>query len=119
MALLSSTQALTSSRQRALYWLRKESFLRLHFQTHQEQGMILPSNCIIKSRKLICQPWSILDFGVPLISRDVEWKKVHSSFSCYYCGKKIQSFLSNQTKTNTSIRPVKIAYVYQSASLIA
>jgi hypothetical protein len=32
---------------------------------------------------------------------------------------KIQSFLSNQTKTNTSIRPVKITYVYQSAFLIA
>jgi hypothetical protein len=27
---------------------------------------------------------------------------------------KIQSFLSNQTKTNTSIRLVKITYVYQS-----
>nr|AND50646.1 ribosomal protein S3 [Sphagnum balticum] len=119
MALPSSARALTSSHQRALYWLRKESFLRLRFQTHQEQGMILPSNCIIKSRKLICQPWSILDFGAPLILRDAEWRKVHSSFSRYYYWKKIQSFLSNQTKTNTSIRPVKIASVYQSASLIA
>jgi hypothetical protein len=93
MALLSSTWALTSSHQRALYWLRKESLLRLRFQTHQEQGMILPSNCIIKSKKLICQPWSILDFGAPLILRDVEWRKVHSSFSRYYYRKKIQSFL--------------------------
>jgi hypothetical protein len=56
MAFPSFAWALTSSHQRAFYWLRKESFLRLHFQTHQEQGMILPSNCIIKRRKLICQP---------------------------------------------------------------
>ncbi len=108
MALPSSARALTSSHQRAIYWLRKESFLRLCFQTHQEQGMILPSNGIIKSRKLICQPWSILDFGAPLILRDVEWKKIHFSFSRYYYWKKIQSFLSKQTKTNTSIRLVKI-----------
>lgn len=32
---------------------------------------------------------------------------------------KMQLFLSNQTKTNILIRPVKIASVYQSASLIA
>ncbi len=68
---------------------------------------------------MICQPWSILDFGAPLILRDVEWRKVHSSFNHYYYWKKIQSFIKNQTKTNTSIRLVKIAYVYQSAFLIA
>jgi small subunit ribosomal protein S3 len=39
--------------------------------------------------------------------------------SRYYYWKKMQFFLSNQTKTNTLIRPVKIASVYQSASLIA
>jgi len=32
MTLLSSSQALTSSHQRALYWLRKENFLRLCFK---------------------------------------------------------------------------------------
>jgi len=41
MALPSFARALMSSHQRALYWLRKESFLKLRFQTHQEQGMIL------------------------------------------------------------------------------
>jgi len=40
-------------------------------------------------------------------------------FSHYYYWKKIQSFLSNQTKINISIRPVKIVFVYQSASLLA
>ncbi len=85
MVLPSSTQA----HQKAFYWLHKESFLRLCFQTHQEQGMILPSNCIIKSRKLICQPWSILDFGAPLILRDLKWTKVHPSFNRYYYWKKI------------------------------
>ncbi len=35
------------------------------------------------------QPWSILDFGAPLILRDAEWRKVHSSFSHYYYWKKI------------------------------
>jgi hypothetical protein len=89
MALLSYARTLTSSHQRALYWLHKKNFLRLRFQTHQEQGMILPSNCIIKSMKLICQPWSILDFGAPLILRDAKWRKVHSSFSHYYYWKKI------------------------------
>jgi hypothetical protein len=34
-------------------------------------------------------------------------------------GTKIQSFLSNQTKINTPIRPIKMAYIYQSASLIS
>jgi hypothetical protein len=34
-------------------------------------------------------------------------------------GKRYNLFLSNQTKTNISIWPVKIASVYQSASLIA
>jgi hypothetical protein len=108
-----------SSHQKAFYWLWKESFLRLHFQTHQEQAMILPSNCIIKNRELICQPWSILDFGAPLILKDFEWRKVHSLFNCYYYWKKIQFFLSNQTKTNTPIRPIKMALVYQNAFLIS
>jgi hypothetical protein len=64
--------------------LHKESFLKLLFQTHQEQGMILSSNCIIKNKELICQPWFILDFGAPLILGDVEWRKVHLSFNHYY-----------------------------------
>jgi ribosomal protein S3 len=59
-----------------------------------------------------------MDFGVPLILRDVERKKVHYSFNCYYYWKKIQSFLSNQTKANTSIRIVKITSIYQSVFLI-
>jgi hypothetical protein len=81
--------------------------------------MPLANNYIIKSTEPICQPWSILDFGAPLISRDAKWRKVHSLFSRYYYWKKIQFLLSNQTKNNTLIRPVKIASVYQSASLIA
>jgi hypothetical protein len=92
---------------------------RLHFQTHQKHDMILPNNYIIKNMELTCQPWFILDFNAPLIIRDVEWKKVHFLFSCYYYRKHIQSFLSNQTKTNTSIKLVKITSIYQSAFLIA
>jgi hypothetical protein len=84
MALSSSTRALTSSHQRAFYWLCKESFLRLCFETHQEQGMILPSNCIIKSRKLICQPWSTLDFDAPLISKDAKWGGMNNMWSPTY-----------------------------------
>jgi hypothetical protein len=41
--------------------------LKLHFQTCQEQGMILSSNCIIKNKELICQPWFLLDFGTPFL----------------------------------------------------
>jgi len=81
--------------------------------------MILPYNYIIKNMELICQPWFILDLNVPLIIRDFEWKKVHFLFSCYYYWKHIQSFLSNQTKTNTSIKLIKITSIYQSASPIA
>nr|AGN74234.1 ribosomal protein S3 [Tetraphis pellucida]AHI16033.1 ribosomal protein S3 [Tetraphis pellucida] len=117
-ALPSSARALTFSHQNALHWLRKQNLLRLRFQTHREQGMPLPSNCIIKSRESIRQPWSILDFGAPFSSRDAEWRP-KALFSRYYYWKKMQFFLSDQTKTNTLIRPVKIASVYQSASLIA
>jgi small subunit ribosomal protein S3 len=119
-ALPSSARALTFPHQNALHCLRKQSLLRLRFQTHREQGILRPSNCIIKSRaESLRQLWSILDFGAPFISRDAEWRKAHSLFSRYYYWKKMQFFLSNQTKTNTLIRPVKIASVYQSASLIA
>lgn len=119
MALPSSARALTFPHQNALHWLRKQSLLRLRFPTHQEQGRPLPSNCIIKSKESIRQPWSILDFGAPLVLRDAECRKAQFLFSRYYYRKKMQSFLSNQTNTNTSIRPVKIASVYQSASPIA
>ncbi len=68
--------------------------------------------------KQSCQPWFILDFGAPLILKDVEWRKVHSSFNCYYYWKKIKYFLSNKKKTNTSISPVKIASIYQCVFLI-
>nr|YP_009918921.1 ribosomal protein S3 [Chorisodontium aciphyllum]QMJ96186.1 ribosomal protein S3 [Chorisodontium aciphyllum] len=118
-ALPSFARALTFPHQNALHCLRKQSLLRLRFQIHREQGVPLANNYIIKSTEPIRQPWSILDFGAPLISRDAEWRKVHSLFSRYYYWKKMQFFLSNQTKTNTLIRPVKIASVYQSASLIA
>nr|YP_010576526.1 ribosomal protein S3 [Andreaea regularis]UZN44067.1 ribosomal protein S3 [Andreaea regularis] len=117
--LSSSARALTFPHQKALYCLRKHSLLRLRFQTHQKQGMPLPSNCITKSRESILQPWSILDFGASFTSRDAEWRKTHSLFSRYYYWKKMQFFLSDQTKTNILIRPVKIASVYQSASPIA
>jgi small subunit ribosomal protein S3 len=118
-ALPSFARARMFPHQNALHCLRKQSLLRLHFQIHREQGMPLANNYIIKSTEPIRQPWSILDFGAPFISRDAEWRKVHSLFSRYYYWKKMQFFLSNQTKTNTLIRPVKIASVYQSASLIA
>nr|YP_009047482.1 ribosomal protein S3 [Buxbaumia aphylla]AGN74273.1 ribosomal protein S3 [Buxbaumia aphylla]AHI16023.1 ribosomal protein S3 [Buxbaumia aphylla] len=119
--LTSSVRTLTFPYQNALHWLRKQSLSRLCFQTHQEQeGMPLYNNsCVIKSRELIRQSWSILDFGATFISRDAEWRKAHSLFSRYYYWKKMQVLLSDQTKTNTLIRPVKIASVYQSASLIA
>nr|AHI16022.1 ribosomal protein S3 [Bryum argenteum] len=118
-ALPSFVRALTFPHQNALHCLRKQSLLRLRFQIHREQGMPLANNYIIKNTEPIRQPGSILDFGAPFISKDAEWKKVHSLFSRYYYWKKMQFFLSNQTKTNTLIRPVKIASVYQSASLIA
>jgi small subunit ribosomal protein S3 len=118
-ALPSFARALTFPPQNALHCLRKQSLLRLRFQIHREQGVPLANNYIIRSTEPIRQPWSILDFGAPFISRDAEWRKVHSLFSRYYYWKKMQLFLSNQTKTNTLIRPVKIASVYQSASLIA
>nr|BDN79778.1 ribosomal protein S3 [Ditrichum rhynchostegium] len=118
-ALPSFARGLTFPHQKALHSLRKQSLLRLRFQIHREQGVPLANNYIIKSTEPIRQPWSILDFGAPFISRDAEWRKVHSLFSRYYYWKKMQFFLSNQTKTNTLIRPVKIASVYQSASLIA
>nr|BDZ75729.1 ribosomal protein S3 [Fissidens protonematicola] len=95
---------------------KKES---LTYMDKSAQGVPLVNNYIIKSTKPIRQPWSILNFGAPFILRDAEWKKVHSLFSRYYYWKKMQFFLSNQTKTNTLIRPVKIASIYQSASLIA
>lgn len=118
-ALPSFVRALTFPHQNALHCLRKQSLLRRRFQIHREQGMPLANNYIIKNTEPIRQPGSILDFGAPFISKDAEWKKVHSLFSRYYYWKKMQFFLSNQTKTNTLIRPVKIASVYQSASLIA
>jgi small subunit ribosomal protein S3 len=118
-ALPSFARALTFPHQNALHCLRKQSLLRLRFQLHCEQGVPLANNYMIESTEPIGQPWSILDFGAPFISRDAEWRKVHSLFSRYYYWKKMQFFLSNQTKTNTLIRPVKIASVYQSASLIA
>lgn len=118
-ALPGFARALTFPPQNALHCLRKQSLLRLRFQIHREQGVPLANNYIIRSTEPIRQPWSILDFGAPFISRDAEWRKVHSLFSRYYYWKKMQLFLSNQTKTNTLIRPVKIASVYQSASLIA
>jgi hypothetical protein len=92
---------------------------RVRFQTHKKHDMILPYNYIIKNMELICQPWFILDLNAPLIIRDFEWKKVHFLFNCYYYWKHIQSFLSNQTKTNTSIKLIKITSIYQSASPIA
>ena len=119
MALPSFARALTFPHQNALHCLRKQSLLRLCFQIHREQSMPLANNYIIKSTKPIRQPGSILDFSAPFISRDADWKKVHSLFTPYYYWKKMQFFLSNKTKTNTLIRPVKIASVYQSASLIA
>lgn len=118
-ALPSFARALTFPPQKALHSLRKQSLLRLRFQIHREQGILLANNYIVKSTEPSRQPWSILDFGAPFISRDTEWRKVHSLFSRYYYWKKMQLFLSNQTKTNTLIRPIKIASVYQSASLIA
>ena len=118
-ALPSFARALTFPPQNALHCLRKQNLLRLRFQIHREQGVPLANNYIIKSTEPIRQSWSILDFGAPFISRDAEWREVHFLFSRYYYWKKMQLFLSNQTKTNTLIRPVKIASVYQSASLIA
>nr|YP_009136125.1 ribosomal protein S3 [Bucklandiella orthotrichacea]AKC89376.1 ribosomal protein S3 [Bucklandiella orthotrichacea] len=118
-ALPSFARALTFPYQNALHCLRKQSLLRLCFQIHRKQNMPLANNYIIKSTEPIRQPWFILDFGAPFILRDAEWRKVNSLFSRYYYWKKMQFFLSNQTKTNTLIRPVKIASVYQSAFLIA
>lgn len=118
-ALPSFVRALTLPHQNGLHCLRKQSLLRLHFQIHREQDMPLANNYVIKNTEPIRQPGSILDFGAPFISRDAEWKKVNSLFSRYYYWKKMQFFLSNKTKTNALIRPVKIASVYQSASLIA
>ncbi len=63
---------------------------------------------------------SFIDFNIDL---NTFWKVLwlipfYRRFSHYYYWEKIQSFLSNETKTNTLIRPIKITYVYQSASLI-
>nr|YP_010261607.1 ribosomal protein S3 [Planicladium nitidulum]UIB40689.1 ribosomal protein S3 [Planicladium nitidulum] len=118
-ALPSFVRALTFPHQNALHCLRKQSLCWLRSRIHREQGVPLADNYMMKNTELIRQPWSILDFGAPFIPKDAEWRKVHSLFSRYYYWKKMQFFLSNQTKTNTLIRPVKIASVYQSASLIA
>jgi small subunit ribosomal protein S3 len=118
-ALPSFARAITFPPQNALHCLRKQSLLRLRFQIHREQGVPLANNYIIESTEPIRQPWSILDFGAPSILRNAEWRKVHTLFSRYYYWKKMQLFLSDQTRTNILIRPVKIASVYQSAYLIA
>ena len=61
-ALPSSARALTFPHQNALHCLRKQSLLRLRFQTHREQGILRPSNCIIKSRaESLRQLWSTND----------------------------------------------------------
>jgi hypothetical protein len=84
IALPSFAWALTYPLQNAFYCLCKQSLLRLRFQIHRKQGVPLANNFIIKSTEPIYQPWSILDFGALLISRDAKWKKVHSLFNHYY-----------------------------------
>nr|YP_010890601.1 ribosomal protein S3 [Lycopodium japonicum]WJK71460.1 ribosomal protein S3 [Lycopodium japonicum] len=75
-----------------------------------------------QSGESIRKPWSILDFGAPLLLRDAPrgkcWK-AQSLSSRYYYWKKMQSLLSDQTNTNTLVKPVKITCVYKSASSIA
>lgn len=59
-----------------------------------------------------------IDFNMDL---STFWKWLISfrrMFSHYYYWEKIQSFLSNQIKTNYLIRLVKITFIYQNASLI-
>lgn len=47
------------------------------------------------------------------------WRKAHSQFSRLYRCKKMQHFLYNQVKTITLIRPVEVANLYLSESVIA
>lgn len=75
------------------------------------------------SGESIRQPRSILDFGAPLFPRDAPRRgkcwKAPSLSSRYYYWKKMQSLLSDQTNTNTLVKPVKVTCVYKSASSIA
>nr|QIA59853.1 ribosomal protein S3 [Riccia cavernosa] len=72
-----------------------------------------------QSGESIRQPRSTLYFDAIIFLRYARFRKATSLSSRYYYLKKMQSLFSNQTKTNTLIQPVKIASVYQSASLIA
>nr|AHI16021.1 ribosomal protein S3 [Blasia pusilla]QIA59561.1 ribosomal protein S3 [Blasia pusilla] len=72
-----------------------------------------------QSGESIRQPRSTLYFDAIIFLRYARFRKATSLSSRYYYLKKMQSLISNQTKTNTLIQPVKIASVYQSASLIA
>ncbi|BDD77339.1 ribosomal protein S3 (mitochondrion) [Marchantia polymorpha subsp. ruderalis] len=72
-----------------------------------------------QSGESICQLRSTLYFDAIIFLRYARFRKATSLSSRYYYLKKMQSLFSNQTKTNTLIQPVKIASVYQSASLIA
>nr|YP_004927675.1 ribosomal protein S3 [Treubia lacunosa]AEH99722.1 ribosomal protein S3 [Treubia lacunosa] len=72
-----------------------------------------------QSGESIRQPRSTFYFDAIIFLRYARFRFVGTTTSRYYYFKKMQSLFSKKTKTNTLIQPVKIASVYQSASLIA